>query len=490
MKPFRLAIFSDSACPWFIKALETEAQATTFPLDIRHWEFVSPLAEQAALADFSPDAVVLWICGEQARTTALPDIAPMIALPYHWLICNLPILDDGAFGTFALQAPQSLRARILQWNLNLLTHATHHSHVTILDLEGLTARLGRDASFDARLWEGMHVALSPKGCEALSKQVLTHLRFLRGEVKKVLVTDLDDTLWSGIVSDVGVEGIDPMGPGRSAYHAWLKTLAERGVLLAIASRNDRDIVEAAFEREDIPFSLSDFVAIEVDWNRPKSAMLASIASTLGVDIKSLVFIDDRAENRNEVRAQYPSVSVPVLPEDSALWVDYLSTLALFETSTITEEDRLRATSLRANQARQANAKQLSPEAYIESLEQVLTPTPLQPQHLERAAQLTQRCNRFNMCGTRHTVESLAQQTGWVYHLKDKYGNLGMVSVVILNGNEITTWVLSCRAFGRQVEQLILNHLKANVPHLCGTYIPTERNQSCATLYAENGVPQP
>ncbi|MDO5462550.1 MAG: HAD-IIIC family phosphatase [bacterium] len=490
MRPFRLALFADSAYQWLAKALEEQAAKAQFPLELRCWGFVSPLVEQQALADFQPDAVVLWTCAEQARTQGLPELAPMVALPYHWLVCNLPALDDGAFGSYALKYPTSLRSRLLQWNLRLLELAAQRENVTPIDLEGIVAHLGRKTSFDARLWEAMRLALTPTGCEVLAQHLLAHVRALRGQVKKVLVTDLDDTLWSGIVSEVGPVAIDPEGPGRRAYHAWLKTLAERGILLAIASRNDLATVKAVFEREDVPFSLDDFAAVEVAWDRPKSAMLQAIASQLGVHVDSLVFIDDREEHRNEVRAQLPAVTVPELPEDSAQWMDVLSASTAFETLAVTEDDRFRAASLRANQQRLADAMVLSPEAYLERLEQVLTPSPLQSPYLERAAQLTQRCNRFNMCGTRHTADDLAQRTGWVYHLKDKYGDLGMVSVVVLEGREIKTWVLSCRAFGRQVERLILDHLKATVPQLCGAYIPTERNQACATLYVENGVPSP
>lgn len=490
MKSFRLALFADSSYQWLTKALEQQAVEKNFPLELRCWGFTSPLAEQEALAHFNPDAVLLWTCAEQARTHTLPELAPIVKLPYHWLICNLPTLDDGAFGSYALKDSNSLRSRLLHWNLALLEIVARCPNVIPIDLEGIVARLGRQASFDGRLWESMRLALTPMGCEILAQHILTHLQAMRGNVKKVLVTDLDETLWSGIVSDVGPAAIDPDGPGRRTYHAWLKTLAKRGILLAIASRNDIETVQAAFQREDIPFSLEDFAAIEVAWDRPKSAMLQTIATKLGVHTDSLVFIDDREEHRNEVRAQLPDVTVPELPQDSALWIDTLTRLPLFETLTVTEDDLLRAESLRSNQRRNIDAEILSPEDYLTSLEQVLTPLPLTSPYLERAAQLTQRCNRFNMCGSRHTMEDLAQRTGWIYHLKDKYGDLGIVSVVILEGSEIKTWVLSCRAFGRQVERLILNHLKANVPHLCGAYIPTERNQTCATIYLENGVPLP
>lgn len=490
MRPFRLAIFADSATPWLTRAIEAAAKRVAFPLELGIWNFTSPLAVQTDLKAFEPDMVFFWVNPLSARTQALPELAPLLALPYAWIIPNLPVLDDGCFGSYALQAPTSLRSRLYQWNQALLALAHARSNLAILDLEAIVARLGHRVAFDARLWEAAMIALTPEASQALAEALLAHLQARCGKLKKVLVTDLDDTLWSGIVSDCGPQAIEPQAPGRACYHAWLKTLSQRGILLAIASRNDLPTVTASFEREDLPFSLDDFSAVEVHWDQPKSAMLQAIAERLGVHLDSLVFIDDRPENRAEVRDRLPMVEVPELPEDPACWMETLSALTCFETLTLTDDDLLRAKSLKADHMRKAQVAHLSPEAYIQSLEQVLTPIPLAPQHYQRAAQLSQRCNRFNMCASRLTVQDLQTAKGWVYDLKDKYGEMGLVSLVVLKENEIVTWVLSCRAFGRNIEAQILNHLKREVPNLCGRYVPTERNQLCASLYQQHGVPPP
>ena len=151
------------------------------------------------------------------------------------------------------------------------------------------------------------------------------------------------------------------------------------------------------------------------------------------------------------------------------------------------DDTLRAQSLRDDAARAEAAAALSPEAYVASLRQELIPEPLGPANLARAAQLTQRCNQFNMRGTRHTAAELAGKRGWVYRLRDRFGDLGAIGVVVLEGDFIETWALSCRALNRGVERLILAHLKAQGP-IRGEYVPTPRNGRCATIYQENGVP--
>lgn len=490
MSEFRFALFTDSAPQLLERALVRIAQAAGFELVVKVWGFTSPLAAQEELKTFAPDCVCYWVTAEGARTGALPEIEPLMALPYQWCICNLSLLEDGIYGNYGLRAAGSLRRRLSTWNHTLLTLAERYSQLHLIDVEAITARLGRERSFDGRLWEMASIALTQEAVEIVAERMVALLRAMRGGVRKVLVTDLDDTFWSGIVSDVGAEGIAPEGPGRVAYRAWLKGLAARGILLAIASRNDEAMVREAFAREDLNFSLDDFAAIEVAWDRPKSAMLQSIATRLGVHTNSLVFIDDREENRNEVRAQLPEVFVPEMPEESACWMETLSALTVFETLSVTEDDTLRAASIKANAARQQMAEALSPEAYIARLEQVLTPEVLTRKHLDRAAQLSQRCNRFNMCGTRHTTAELEGRTGWVYRLKDRYGDMGMISLVVLEGNQIVTWVMSCRAFGRGVERLILEHLKSVVPTVCGAYVATERNGLCATVYSENGIPLP
>ncbi len=479
----RLALFSDSAPQLLERALGASLKARGIDAEIRTWAFTAPAAVQDELAAFAPEVVLYWACAEAEQ---FPEVEPLLALPYPFILYTMVTRDDGSCGHLALSAPEALRARILAWNARLVTLAQQHRNLSIVDLDLIQSRLGRQLTFDPRLWESAAMALTPVAAERLAVQTADLLCAQRGQLHKVLVTDLDGTLWDGIVSEGGVDAIDPHGPGRAAYRAWLRRLAKRGVLLAIASRNDRKVALAALERDDLGMTAEDFVAIEADWGA-KSEMLKRIAARLRLGLDAFVFIDDRAEVRGEVRAALPEVTVPEMPEDAARWVEFLAEQNLFEAAHITEDDRLRAASLKAETTRTAAAEALSPEAYIASLEQELLPEPLGPHNLARAAQLTQRCNQFNMRGIRHTEAELVGKSGWVYRLKDKYGDLGIVSAVVLEGSFIETWVLSCRALNRGVEALILNHLKAQGP-LCGEYRPTERNARCRDLYAQYGVP--
>lgn len=484
MSTRKLALFSDSAPQWLERSLKQELAARGIPVEIRSWAFTSPFAVQSELADFAPDTVLLWACAEAGQ---FPNVAQLLTLPYPILAYTMVTVDDGTCGNLSLTHPDSLRARILKWNAELITLAQSNPNLTLVDLDLIQSRLGRATTFDARLWESAAMALTPQAVKALAARTADLLAAQRGTLHKVLVTDLDGTLWGDIVSEVGPNGIRPAAPGYERYRAWLKTLAARGILLAVASHNDREVALSAFERDDLHFKPEDFSAFEADWG-PKAAMMERIAVALHVSLDSLVFIDDRAEEREAVRAAHPEICVPEIPADPALRPEFLAEANLFETLRITDDDRLRAQSLRDDQARTASCATLSPEEYIASLEQELIPEPLSAANIARAAQLTQRCNQFNMRGTRHTEEELVGKRGWLYRVRDRFGDLGLISAVILEGNFIETWVMSCRALNRGLESQILAHLQSQGP-ICGEYVPTERNSRCKTIYADHAIPQ-
>ncbi len=482
-KSLRLALFSDSAPQLFERALLSSAERAHLTLELHTWAFTSPLAVQAELEQFHPDRILLWVTPEAAR---FPEIETLLSLPYDFIVTTMGIRDDGIFGHLALTRPDSLRARIEAWNAHLVTLAKSHPHLELLDVTALQATLGYAQTFDARLWEIAGIALTPKATDAMADALLKLLAAQYGDIRKILVTDLDNTLWQGIISEDGVTGICPDAPGFATYQKWLKALASRGVLLAIASKNTPEAITAALCHPANILKEEDFSAIVSGWES-KASLIQCITDTLHLHPSSVVFCDDDANERAEVRACLPEVCVPELPTDATLRTPFLAQQNLFEVASLTADDLLRAQSLHADTLRQKHAHHLSTAEYITSLEQVLTPIPLTPETYERAAQLTQRCNQFNMRGNRFTAADLQGRTGWVYHLKDRFGELGIISAVILKGYEIDAWVISCRALNRDIESLILNHLKSLHP-ICGTYTPTERNAYCAAIYQTHGIP--
>ncbi len=484
----RIALFTDSA-PQFLERELTFLAKAQGGIALKTYAFTSPLAVLDELAAFAPDAILLWHCSEAMGAVDTPFPEALLTLPYTLLACTMVARDDGACGSSALTWERSLKRRIRAWNDHLIALAEQHANLHIIDLDAIQSRLGRANTFDARLWEAAKIALTPQAIPPFAKAIWSTFCALKGHLKKVLVTDLDNTFWGGITGEQGADAVNPDALGHAAYRAWVKHLSTRGILLAIASHNDHPAVEALFAQHDLGMRLSDFQHCEINWD-PKPQMLERIATALNVGTDALVFIDDRKEQREQVRAALPEVAVPEMPADPAQWIEFLAAENLFETPRITADDALRVQTFQAAAQREAIAQTLSREAYIASLEQKLIAEPLSAANLERAAQLTQRCNRFNMRGTRHTTASLAGRTGWVYRLKDRFGDMGLISAVILEGETIETWVMSCRVFNRDVEALILEHLKSVTNDLRGRYEPTERNAACATVYATFGILPP
>lgn len=488
----RLALFADSAPQFLERALLTEANRRAFPLEVRSWAFASPLAVREELAAFAPDALLLWACTEARR---FPEVEPLLALPYPLYCYTAVAADDGTCGSLALTQPGTLRAQAMAWNCRLVALVQAHPQLALIDLELLQARLGRQTTFDARLWEAASVAIAPPALPELARLTLDALAVRAGTaLHKVLVSDLDNTLWEGIVSEVGVAGLDFEAPGRTAYRRWLKALSARGVLLAVASHNDRPLALEALAHLPPGLTAADFAHVEADWG-PKSKQLQRIAAALHVGLDALVFVDDRAEERAAVRAALPQVAVPELPGDPALWPEALAEANLFECAQVTADDLLRARTLRDDAQRQVLASAAPDEAaYIASLQQRLTPEPLTEANLARAAQLTQRCNQFNLRATRHTAAELAGKRGWLYRLEDRFGDLGLIAAVVLEDQPsqpplIETWVISCRALHRGVEALILAHLHQTLGDFRLEYVPTGRNGQCEAVVLAAQAPR-
>ena len=488
MNTLRIALFSDSAPQFLVRALQTQAASLAEQIEIRPYAFTSPLAFQEELKTFNPTVVLLWQCAEAIPQATPEPLESILALPYTFIAYTMVTREDGAAGSCALTWEGSLRRQILHYNDHLIQLATSHPNLHLIDLDLLQSRLGRSNTFDPRLWETATMAFTPQTYPIIAKMTCQLLETLQGRIRKVLVTDLDNTFWGGITGEQGADAVNPDAPGRRAYRAWLRQLAARGILLAIASHNDRAPVEVLFKQHALGFTLEDFPACEINWDL-KAAMLERIAAALHVNLDSLVFIDDRPEQRQQVRDALPQVTVPEMPEDPACWMTFLAEANLFETPRITADDQRRVQTFKAEAERETAAQTLSREAYIASLQQELIAEPLSPANCDRAAQLTQRCNRFNMRGTRHTAAELMHRQGWVYSLRDRFGDLGMISAVILQDNVIETWVMSCRVFNRDVETLILNHLQSVAP-VRGAYRATDRNSACQTVYADHGIPLP
>jgi FkbH-like protein len=312
--------------------------------------------------------------------------------------------------------------------------------------------------------------------------------------KKGLITDLDDTLWRGILGEVGIEGIswdlDHHSQMHAFYQRMLGSLAAEGVLLGVASKNERSLVDSALGRQDLALSVTAFFPLEVSWG-PKSEAVARILKTWNVGPDSVVFVDDSPLELAEVKARHPEVECIQFPSknNAAIYDLGLRLRDLFGKSAILEEDSIRAQSIRRSHvdADPNESRNATSTNFLEHVEAKTSfnfnKTPLDP----RALELVNKTNQFNLNGKRYT------ESAWQNYFRnpdsfllvasytDKYGPLGKIAVVAgrLDGRElnIDTWVMSCRAFSRRIEYMCLEELfaKFRSDQIVLEYKRTERN---------------
>jgi FkbH-like protein len=421
------------------------------------------------------------------------------------LLCNfmLPARRDlGPYRSRTLTSDWSFRKCV---NLELGLSAP--SFVHICDLEFLANRKGALAAEDPRGWFESKQPCSPSFLVDVCREA-AHLIFgLRTPHKKVLVLDLDNTLWGGVLADDGLEGIEigdtsPRGEAFKAFQRHIVSLKERGVLLAVCSKNDPATAIAPFEEHpEMVLRSADFVSFKANWE-PKSDNLHQIATELGLGIDSFVFVDDNPAEIEIVRQFAPQVTTILLSADPADYVGQLQDCRLFEPRSITLDDALRTGQYRAEGQRQellASAADM--DSYLASLEMQATVREFTPVDVPRLSQLINKSNQFNLTTRRRTeaeVHSLIGRRDYVcfsVRLQDRFGDHGLISIVIgrVAGDalEIDTWLMSCRVLKRQVEELVLNELARQAQlkghsRLEGIYLPTPKNDMVREFYPRMG----
>jgi len=413
------------------------------------------------------------------------------------------------FGSYDRLVPGAPRRVVARLN-DQLAEAAGEEGVLLLDIAHASERDGIDAWFETGRWFQGKLEIAPKAAPLYGDMTARIMAAQRGLSKKCLVLDLDNTLWGGVIGDDGVEGI-VLGEGSAAGEAHLalqryaKQLSERGIILAVCSKNDPAIAEAAFhEHPEMLLKRSDIAAFVANWG-DKAENLKVIAKKLNIGIDSLVFVDDNPVERARIRESLPMVAVPELPDDVANYVSCLAAAGYFEAVTFTAEDRQRAGLYAAEAERGALLESSqSMDDFLRGLKMSLTYGPFTPIDLARVAQLINKTNQFNTTTRRYTSEEIASIAGSTkgvtlqFRLLDRFGDNGLISAMILRPNaeqpealEIDNWVMSCRVFGRELEFEAMNIAveaarQRGVQVLFADYIATSKNDVIKELYPSLG----
>jgi len=376
------------------------------------------------------------------------------------------------------------------------------------DVDRVAARFGRARWSDTRLFLSSRLAVSADAFGVYARGLARSASALYRAPRKVLCTDLDNTLWGGILGEDGPEGIATGStfPGNCffEYQRFLKQLAARGILLAAVSKNNEADVVEAFELRaaDLALTLNDFVAKKIGWN-DKADSLRQLAQELSLGLDSFVFIDDNPVECEAIRRALPEVAVIAVPvEEPWKLIDLLAEQPFFDTLAVTEDDVNRTQDYRA----QAERAQLETSAsnrneFLASLGIVCTFIPVHEAPLARAVQLMAKTNQFNLTTRRHStadVERFASSKNGhaiAVRVRDRFGDAGVVGLALAETTSdtcrIDSLLLSCRVIGRGVETALLAEVaaraqRAGARRLIGEYIPTRKNNLCANFYTEHG----
>lgn len=411
------------------------------------------------------------------------------------------VLSNLVLPPFALHFHQAeldaARRTVMEMNERLSRMADGIPDLAILDLCGVAFEMGSQAFYRTKNKFVFQAPYSPAAVARISALIAERaLQFAQARTK-VCVLDADNTLWGGVLGEDGVDGIqvDRNYPGivYGLFQRQLLALKASGVLLALVTKNNADDVAELFARRPMPLALSDFVAVKAGWGR-KSASIAAIAQELNLGLSSFLFIDDSQFELDEVGMTLPEVRcVRFDPNAFLTGQGVLAAQPLLQALRVTEEDRAKSAQYRAEQSRQAaRAAFVSMDEYIGSLDIAVTCSVNAEAHLARITQLINKTNQFNLsCERLSETEVLdLMQRGHVFdfHVRDKFGDMGIVGVLILVDGQIRNFLLSCRVLGRKVEDKILamvcRHPAAAA--LTAVYRPGAKNAQVEQLYDRLG----
>ncbi|MBI1860731.1 MAG: HAD-IIIC family phosphatase [Deltaproteobacteria bacterium] len=421
------------------------------------------------------------------------------------LLLNYPLFGDCDLGPYRNRQLGSLWAFRKMVNLELGLRAP--AFVRVCDLEFLSARLGTDLSRDARGWLESRQPFSQELMFGAAKELAHMISRLRQTPKKVLVLDLDNTLWGGILGEEGVEGValghnSARGEAFKGFQSYVKTLAQRGILLVVCSKNDDSLAREAFvNHPEMVLKMDDLAGFSVNWG-PKSEAIASIARQLALGLESFVFVDDNPAEIAEVNLALPEVATVVLGDDPVDFVRRLQRGRHFEPHSLLEEDFERGQLYHQQRQRKDLKTSVSDlKFYLRSLEMVAEVQVAGACDLPRVAQLIGKSNQFNLTAKRRTlgeIQTLLKSegsAGVTVRLRDRFGDQGLIAAVLLvesgQGAAIDTWVMSCRVLGRQVEELTVNALVALAERrgwrwIRANYVETAKNRLVKELLPNMG----
>jgi FkbH-like protein len=428
------------------------------------------------------------------KTFNCPIIQNNFDMPIHRLLGNLECYEPR--GT--LHFIQKLNE---QFSIEAQTRKSLYLH----DINYLSAYIGLQNWIDKSLWYTSKYALSYDAFPHYAHSIVAIIKAIKGTTRKCLVLDLDNTLWGGIIGDDGVENIK-LGPESAIGEAYIdvqeyvKALKERGIILAVNSKNDDANAKSGFEHDSSVLNKEDITSFQANWN-PKHDNMVVIAKEINIGLDSLVFLDDNPVERDLVKNQCPMIEVPSV-EDVTTYISTLDSSGVFETVSLSADDLNRSNFYKENsQRKQLTESFKNYDEFLKSLDMKAEIAPFNTSNIDRITQLINKTNQFNLTTKRYTlaqIQAIMSNDSYITlygRLKDKFGDNGIVSIIIVKIEPeaciIDTWLMSCRVLKRQFEKamfdVLLKKLNArSIKSITGCYKPTKKNKMVQNLFQEFG----
>ena len=531
LRPLRIAVLGGSTAEETLDLLELYLLEAGFRPEFWQSAFgrfdVDAVLDSAALEGFRPELVYIhssvhnvqafpaagageaeFAAAVQAELGRFEQVWDSLAGKLDCMVIqnNFEFPPQAILGNLDATLPCGRTRFIAELNREFAHAARTRPRLLVQDACSLAARLGLDRWFDARRWFSYKIVTTPEGSHALAVSLAAIVRGLYGKARKVLVLDLDNTLWGGVIGDDGMDHIQigretPVAEAYTAFQEYCLALRERGVLLAVCSKNDEAAAKAGFAHPDSVLRLEHFAGFKANW-LPKHENILALAAELNLHPESFVFIDDNPAERAIVEAQVPGIAVPELGPDVTGYAAAIEAGRYFEQTSISREDLKRSTSYRENGERRHFEQRFANYGeYLESLEMSAEIEAFKPFYLDRITQLTNKTNQFNLTARRYTraeLEAIACDRNAVAlygKLSDRFGEHGLISVVLALREQdtlnIELWLMSCRVLKRDMETAMLDALveraaAAGVRTLRGLYRPTAKNAIVREHYPSLG----
>src|SRR5215467_9645177 len=431
--------------------------------------------------------------GDRLRWVFIPTWVP---LGYH-----------RGLGAFDLRGDGGIGYTLMHMNLRLAQHFSDVPNCIVLDAQRWIGSVGLKA-FNPKLWYLGKIPFANGVFKEAVRDIKAGIRALSGRSKKLIILDLDETLWGGIVGDVGWQnlvlgGHDPIGEAFVDFQKELKALKNRGILLAVVSKNEEAVaLEALREHPEMALREEDLAGWQINW-QDKAQNIVELVEELNLGLDATVFIDDNPVERARVREALPEVLVPDWPIDKLIYRQTILSLDCFDSGFISDEDRQR-TQMYTTERQRTQLKRTvgSLEEWLKTLDIRVIVEPLSDANLSRVVQLLNKTNQLNLITRRLTSSELvmwASEEGhrfWAIRVSDKFGDAGLTGILSTEVEQrtlrIVDFILSCRVMGRNIEEamlaLAIEHGRAlGLRKVWARYIATTKNKPCFDFLVRSGL---